>query len=356
MRKIINVVQKTGFVVAAFLLTLPLFAAAPATEPRPVDAAIPPRIDIARVPAPAFDDPIWHGASDPFVIWNPLKRQWWMFYTQRRAAFPNPKGVEWVHGSAIGIAASTDGSAWTYVGTAQGDHDLSDPVKANVTWWAPCFLRDGNTFHMYVVQVDGIYTKWAGKRHILHFTSDDLLHWKYLSTALLSSDRVIDPSVYRIGDTWYMVYKDEAHGSHTWLAHSADLDHWTVDKQVVGGAGHEAPFVWQWKGAWWLIVDGYGKGLRVYRSDNGIDGWTYNATLLADRTGRRPRDNTPGYHPDIVMQGQQCLLFYFTEFPNHYTYIQAAELKLDANGKVRCDRNQFAPPATQPNTATTPAK
>jgi len=29
-------------------------------------------------------------------------------------------GVNWVHGSAIGIAASDDGKNWKYVGTCQG--------------------------------------------------------------------------------------------------------------------------------------------------------------------------------------------------------------------------------------------
>jgi len=60
-----------------------------------------PRIDVAQAPAPLFDDPEWHGATDPFVIWNPSKRLWFMYYTQRRATMPNPNGVDWVHGSRI---------------------------------------------------------------------------------------------------------------------------------------------------------------------------------------------------------------------------------------------------------------
>ncbi len=307
-------------------------------------------IDVPNSPAPLFDDPVWHGASDPFVIWNPMKKEWWMYYTQRRASLPNPNGVDWVHGSAIGIATTKDGAHWSYLGTAQGDHDLSDPIEGNVTWWAPCFLQTGDTFHMFVVQVDGIYTKWMGQRHILHFTSTDMLNWKYSSTAKLSSDRVIDPTVYNVGGTWFMVYKDEAHSSHTWLAHSSDLDNWTADKDVVGGSGHEAPFTFQWKGKWWLIVDGYGKGLRIYQSPNGTDGWVLNATVLSKKDGRRTLDNSAGYHPGIVVQGDQCVLFYFTEYPDHHTYIQVTELQLGADGKVFCDRNKYAPASTEPET------
>ena len=255
---------------------------------------VPPRIDITHAPAPLFDDPITHGATDPFVIWNPAKSQWFMYYTQRRATLPNPQGVNWVHGSAIGIASSPDGIHWTYLGTCKGDHDLSDPLAAQgagpepgLTWWAPCFLRQGNTFHMWVVLVDGVYTNWTGKRNILHFTSDDGITWKYLSTAKLSSDRVIDPTVYRVGDLWYMVYKDEAKGSHTYVSQSPDLENWTNAHQAGPDGGQEAPFVFRWKDKWWLIVND-GNGLRIYNSENGIDGFKYSTTILAARDGTRP--------------------------------------------------------------------
>src|SRR5262249_32056348 len=68
-----------------------------------------PRFPIEHVPAPLFDDPIWHGAADPTVIWAPDQKEWRIYYTQRRAALKNPHGVDWCHGSAIGIATSKDG-------------------------------------------------------------------------------------------------------------------------------------------------------------------------------------------------------------------------------------------------------
>jgi hypothetical protein len=109
--------------------------------------SMPPRIDIANAPSPLFDDPIWHGACDPFVIWNPARKEWFMYYTQRRGTMPNPDRVDWVHGSAIGIATSKEGLNWKYIGTCKGDHDLSEPLKATglgpepgITWWAPCYV------------------------------------------------------------------------------------------------------------------------------------------------------------------------------------------------------------------------
>ena len=75
--------------------------------------------------------------------------EYWMYYTQRRATLENANGVDWVHGSTIGIATSVNGINWSYKGTIQGsipDGDtrksLSDPVKDGITWWAPCFLYE----------------------------------------------------------------------------------------------------------------------------------------------------------------------------------------------------------------------
>jgi hypothetical protein len=51
--------------------------------------------------------------------------------------------------------------------------------------------------------------------------------WKYINTCKLNSERVIDATVYKIKDTWYMVYKDEAAGSHTYRSQSKDMIEWT---------------------------------------------------------------------------------------------------------------------------------
>ena len=204
---------------------------------------------------------------------------------------------------------------------------------------------------MWVVLVDGVYTSWTGKRNILHFTSDDGITWKYLSTAALSSDRVIDPTVYKVGELWYMVYKDEAKGSHTYVSQSPDLENWTNAHQADPDGSQEAPFVFRWKDKWWLMVDALGgRGLRIYTSENGIDGYKFVTTILGGRDGKRPHDGVVGHHPGIVIQGppdhQQCLVYYFTESSRH-AYMQIAELEMGADGKLICNRNKFAP-TTQP--------
>ena len=315
----------------------------------------PTRIDLARAPAPLFDDPEWHGATDPFVIWNPTRRQWFMYYTQRRATLPNPKGVDWVHGSKIGIATSKDGIKWSYLGTAKGDHDLSDPLavkglgpQPGITLWAPGFLYEGKTLHMFVTLVDGVYSNWTGKRHIVHFTSTDGVNFKYVNTCQLSSERVIDPMVYKIKDTWYMVYKDEVAGSRTYRSESKDLIEWTNPQLTHPVGSQEAPFVFHWKGTYWMIVDALGdKGLRIYKSVNGIDGWELNNTVLGAADGTRLNDNNVGHHPAVVVQSardgsEQCLIYYFTH-QGRQTVIQVAELELGGDGKVFCNRNKYSP-------------
>ncbi len=321
----------------------------------PLFAQTPPLIDVSQAPAPLFDDPVTHGSTDPFVIWNPLKNEWFMYYTQRRSNLANPNGVDWVHGTSIAIATSPDGVHWSYLGLCEGDHDLSDPLAAKgagpspgITWWAPCLLRIGNMFHMWVVRVDGVYTNWTGKRNILHFTSGDGVHWTYRSTCALASDRVIDPTVYRVGEMWYMVYKNEAAGSHTFVSQSSDLENWTNAHQAGPDGSQEAPFVFRWCDKWWLIVDA-GRSARLYTSENGIDDFKYVTSILDQRDGTRAQDNAVGHHPGVVVQWvgnrQQCLIYYFTEF-NRRAYMQLAELEMSPDGNVFCSRNKSTPPSS----------
>ena len=320
-----------------------------------------PLIDIAHAPAPLFNDPIYHGTSDCFIIWNPAKQLWFMYYTQRRSSLPNPRGNEWIYGSAIGIATSKDGLDWKYQGVCQGDHDLSNPIQAKdgrgptpgVTWWAPAYIYEGKTLHMFVAHLDGVYFNWDGKRNILHFTSEDGVNFKYINTCDLKSDHVIDPTVYKIGDTFYMVYKEEADHSSTYVAESKDMITWINRRRATPDGMHEAPFVFRWKDRYWLIVDALNNnGLRIYQSPNGIDHWTVNNTVLSGaEPGRRNKDNSGAYHPDIVVQTlpdgtEQCLVFYFTHYQGKLTAIQVAELELGTDGKVTCDRNKYA--ATTP--------
>jgi hypothetical protein len=352
----------------------------PSTAPATGSASAP-RIAIEVAPAPLYDDPVWHGATDPAIVFLPgkgadQKGEYWMYYTQRRATLTNSTGVDWVHGSAIGIAASPDGLHWKYTGVAQGsmtddgaEKHLQNPVPDNVTWWAPTVFwgggngiagggKPGDTLHMFVTHVHGIFTSWRGDRTIDHFTSTDGANWTYVSTLPLASRATIDPTVLKINGTWYIWYKNEAAGSRTFVAQSKDLNTWEDLGDAHIGSGHEAPFVFQWKNAFWDVQD-HGPYLDTWKSDTGIPGatWTANTHLLDKADGKRPFDNNTGHHAWLILQdfadstkttpgNEQLLIFYFCHRAKR-TYIQLAEVTCDDNGNLQCDRNKYL--------ATTPA-
>ncbi|MCX6877612.1 MAG: SUMF1/EgtB/PvdO family nonheme iron enzyme [Verrucomicrobia bacterium] len=311
-------------------------------------AADEPPFPIDRAAAPLFDDPVWHGAADPSVLWNPLAREFTIYYTQRRATLQNSNGVDWVHGSAIGMATSKDGVQWKYAGICTGDEGLGTPMDQKCSWWAPSVMFNDNQFHLLVSCVDGIYADWTGKRTIKYFISQNGKEWKYRQTLPLSSDNCIDPCVHKIGDQWFVWYKDEGHESKTYAATSPDLQSWKVRGPVITDVPHEAPLVWRWQKAYWLIVDAWDKGLRIYRSDDGIAGWQYNSTILIE-PGKRPKDAGRGGHPGILLQGNRVFVFYQVVYAHdRETVLQVAELELDAAGKAVCDRDRHAAKAQAP--------
>ena len=74
-------------------------------------------------PAPLYSDPIHHAATDPTLVRAP-DGEWRMLYTQRRAGDRGP-GVQWVHGTDIGVATSRDGGlTWQYRGVLDGVEEL----------------------------------------------------------------------------------------------------------------------------------------------------------------------------------------------------------------------------------------
>ena len=354
--------------IALSIIILPLYSKEAADK----QSGQPPRIAVENAPAPLYDDPVWHGFSDPAVVWMPdkgEKGEYWMYYTQRRASLENADGVDWVHGSAIGIATSPDGLKWNYNGTIQGyiidegvEKSLSEPVKDNVTWWAPTVFwqggngiagggENGDTLHMYVTYVHGIFSSWRGDRTIEHFTSKDGINWTYVSSLPLPSRRAIDPSVYKIDGKWYLWYKNEADGSRIYRASSSDLNSWEDLGNSDIGRGHEAPFIWYWQDNYWVLND-HGNGLDAWRSKDGLSGWEFNANLLTeDQTGKRKLDSGTGHHPWVILQApasgsylpgqEQLVLFYFTH-DGKKTYLQMAEISISDDGKLVCDRDKYA--------------
>ena len=271
--------------------------------------------------APIYADPILDGAADPAVIRRRGTNEWWMFYTNRRATFEGP-GVQWVHGSPIGIAVSIDGgSSWHYKGTVAGLDDPSDPGLN--THWAPEVIWAEGEYHMYLSYIAGTPSQWPGhERHIVHFVSDDLQQWRRVGPLQLSSNYVIDAAVAKCPDGLYRLwYKDEGHGSSTGVATSPNLYDWTNSGVAIPATpGHEGPNVFALGGWYWMIVDEW-RGLGVFRSDDAIS-WVRQGLIL-DRPGADPLDRQIGRHADVVVQGGEAVIFYFTH--PHWSAAHTAE-------------------------------
>ena len=296
---------------------------------------------------PLYRDPVYDGAADPTIVWNPLMKQWWMYYTDRRANVPGLSGVTWVHGTPIGIAESADGGAhWQFVRLARFDLP-AEYGGTNVTCWAPDLTRapDG-TWQMFLTVVPGIFDNWNHPRSIVQLTSTDMVHWNHPRKLALASDRVIDPSIEHMPDgTWRLYYNDERAGKSIKYAESPDLATWT-DKGLAFKSRGEGPKGFRWHGKFWVIIDEW-KGLGVFRSDDGLH-WDKQPVNLLAAPGHGPDDGDIGRHCDVVVSSDRAFLFYFThpglhsngdDHEHRRSSIQVAELH-EQNGWLTCDRDE----------------
>jgi hypothetical protein len=299
---------------------------------------------------PLYRDPVFDGAADPVVVWNPQVERWWMFYTDRRANVPGLSGVTWVHGTPIGIAESADGGAhWQFLRMAQ--IDLPEKYGGtNVTCWAPDVVRasDG-TWQMFVTVVPGVFENWNHPRSIVQLTSTNLWQWSEPRELKLASDRVIDSSVLKRPDgTWRLFYNDERAGKSIAYADSRDMENW-VDKGLAFKSRGEGPKAFRWRGKYWCVIDEW-KGLGVFRSAD-LAHWDKQPQNLLAAPGSGADDGVMGNHCDVVVSGERAFLFYFTHpgrrgpdtgkstAEQRRSSIQVVELREDKNGWLTCDRD-----------------
>ncbi len=296
-------------------------------------------------PKPVFDDPVYHGAADPVIVYNPAVKKWWMFYTNRRASIEDST-VAWVHGTRIGIAESKDGRKWKYVDTANIQY-RPDP---GYTHWAPDIIEAKDGWHMYLTYVPGTFTDWNHPRVIVHLHSTDLINWNYESTLQLINQKVIDASVYKENDSLYRLwYNNEKDGKSIWYAESPDLKTWTDKGKAIAARG-EGPKVFYWQDQYFMIVDAW-KGMEVYSSTDLLK-WTKQKDRILEAPGKGKDDQAIGGHCEVIVNDGRAFVYYFTHpgrrkdqpaakgsFDDKRSVIQVAELEYK-DGQIVCDRDK----------------
>ena len=296
-------------------------------------------------PKPLFDDPIYHGAADPVIIYNKQTKKWWMLYTNRRASIQDST-VQWVHGTRIGIAESKDGKSWKYLDTC----NINYRPDEGYTYWAPDVIEHNGTYHMYLTYVPGTFKDWNHLRVIVHLISSNLKNWDYQSVLKLVNEKVIDASVFKINDSlWRMWYNNEKDGKSIYYADSKDLYSWTDKGKAITARG-EGPKTFYWKGKYFMIIDVW-KGMEVYSSDDLLM-WKKQKSRILEEPGKGLDDQAIGGHCDVVVNSDKVYVFYFTHpgrskdkttprgsFDDKRSVIQLAELKY-INGEIICDRDE----------------
>lgn len=292
---------------------------------------------------PLYRDPVYDGAADPVVIRNRAENRLFMFYTSRRANLKDTKGVDWVHGSPIGIAESTDGgTTWNYRCDARINY------APGHTYWAPDVVEEGGKYHMFLTVVPGVFRDWKHPREIVHLISDNLIDWDFHSKVPLASEKVIDASVVKGPDgKWRMFYNNEADKKSIYYAVSPDLNTWQDQGKILGQRG-EGPKVFRWQDKYFLIMDTW-QGQAVFSSDDLLH-WTAQPERILENPGTGLDDGTPGLHADVVVSGERAYIFYFTHpgkvgadakkdiYNTRRSSVQVGELKYK-DGKISCDRN-----------------
>ncbi|BDZ65642.1 glycoside hydrolase family protein [Agromyces mangrovi Wang et al. 2018] len=275
----------------------------------------------AAAPGEIYRDPVYDGATDPTVVVD-AAGTWWMHYTQRRANHPDPgPGVAWVHGSRIGVATSDDGRHWEYRGTLEstrGGLELREgapPEVVTETHWAPDVIHDGARWRMYLTEIGGVPTEWAGHaRRIVEYVSDDLVHWERRAPLALDSNLVIDAAVAHCPDgLWRLWYKDEAADSVTKVAVSPDLATWQPGGTAIGGRAHEGPYVFALGGRWWMLTDEW-RGMAVHHSPDAV-AWQRQGgpdDVILGESGPASAGMQIGRHGMVVVRGDEARLYYFT--------------------------------------------
>lgn len=313
-----------------------------------------------RVPnAPFFADPNYNGSTDPEIIYNPVTKEFLVYYTSRRPL----SGNSFVS-TPIGVISSKNLLDWTFKGYCSFDGNGGDK-DSPMTFWAPGMIVVGDSCHMYVTRKEDSTPPWGGPSKVVHYVApltDMINGWRFVDVAI-NEPNAIDACLFKNSKgSITMIYRNCLTGEPrcgTFWATSTDLKNWEKHGLVHGDVENvdkhgfhyqEGPNVIFWKDYYWLITDPH-CGLPVYRSKDGID-WNYQGLIL-DKPGNRLYDGTYGRHASmIVTSDDRAFIVYHVEPLRNYVeyddtrlsiveqlcFLQIAELKI-VDGKLICERD-----------------
>jgi uncharacterized sulfatase len=305
-----------------------------------------------HAPKPLFIDPHYHGSCDPEVVWNEESGEAWIYYTSRRST----RGRASYVGTPIGVASSKNLVDWEFRGYAAFD-GVPGKKDMPVTFWAPGVIRRGDVWHMFVTYKDNARPPWGGNGTIRHYTapvSDPLNGWKPAGVPDFPQPDPIDVTLIEVDGKVRAYYRVGNGGGIQW-SETEDLKSWIHHGKCPGdinrsGIGYqEAPYVFRFGGAFWMLTDPH-KGLSVYRSDDAVT-WKAHTTILK-QPGTGLQDGTFGRHPSVLVKDDRAFLFYHVEPNRPYpspppekrsvemkkSVLQVAELRI-VDGKLVCERD-----------------
>ena len=319
-----------------------------------------------------FRDPVYDGAADPTVIRRVSDGRYFMFYTQRRATL-ECSGVEWAHGTRIGVAVC-DGMPF-------GDGEGNDPSVSNgaaLPDSSPCAGEPGRSM------IAPAKTGCAGGGDTSSVTADAVTPspqgegfrtcdarpcgtgcdggWRYIGTAELpfvegkttywAPEVIFDGESYRIFvSSVDGVYADWAGSAEILQFVSPDLEKWTpcgavpIDSaRVIDACAFPLP-----SGGWRLWYKDEKRGSHTFYIDTSdfrewrpggeatsdtdqegpnvfafggryrliADVWKGQAVYVSDDLTRFERQEgtlLPGeaYHADVFVEGGRAWMVYFT--------------------------------------------
>ena len=323
-----------------------------------------------EVPAPLFVDPNYQGSCDPEIVWNEHEQLWYIYYTARRPMLENT----WLQ-TPIGVAVSKDMINWKFKGYCKFD-GVGGEKDAASTFWAPAIISANDTLHMFVTwKPDTIPTQgaWGGQGWIVHYKTpltNPVDGWQKVSALHGDNLNTIDATVYQSNNQYHVWFKGKEKGAKkNELYHltTPDFSNWqeagfsksdVFNAEATGSNFEEAPYIFQWKGKYWLITDPH-NGFFVYSSAD-AENWEFQGTILKEG-GTRNLDNSMARHCSVAVKDGRAFIFYHVEpwrrydleklkgeerkrifdqpLKNRESVLQMAELEM-VNGQLICNRNR----------------